>query len=59
MNDSKPSKVETATGFFSALLTGETLKPTDEFRGVKLQNRSPEEMICDCCGDGGDCCGFN
>ncbi|MEK6952717.1 MAG: hypothetical protein AABX29_06915 [Nanoarchaeota archaeon] len=51
--------VSSATAFFQRLDKGSQLKPPIDFRGLKLKNRSSLEMICDCCGDGDDCCGFN
>lgn len=59
-DESKVSNdADQATEFFSGLYTGESLTPIEEFRGLRLKGRSALEMICDCCGDGDDCCGFN
>lgn len=52
-----------ALEFFRSLFRGREIEPVRQFRGLRLKDRSPEEMICDCCSDDGcgqdDCCGFN
>lgn len=45
--------------FFARLYKGEKLPAVKQFRGLQPSGHSAEELICDCCGDGNDCCGFN
>ena len=45
--------------FFLEKSKGEQHEPESEFRGLHLKGRAGAELICDCCGDGDDCCGFN
>jgi len=53
----KVPQAETVTDFFEKLYSGKQLDPPAVFRGVPLKDR--RNLICDCCGDGNDCCGFN
>lgn len=48
-----------ANDFFNSLNKGKSLSPARMFRGLTLKNRPAHENICDCCGSGDDCCGFN
>ncbi len=59
IDDKGLSSVEEAASFFLAQDKGQQLVPSEEFKGISLKGRSAKEMICDCCGDGDDCCGFN
>jgi len=58
-NVNKNDIVADVTQFFLEHTKGEQHKPQSEFRGIHLKGRTGAELICDCCGDGDDCCGFN
>lgn len=45
--------------FFTERDSGKQIQSSAKFRGLTLKGRPAHEMICDCCGSGNDCCGFN
>ncbi len=53
------SGAEGVIDFFANRDNGEQIPSLTTFRGLTLKNRPAHEMICDCCGSGNDCCGFN
>jgi hypothetical protein len=57
--EKKYCDVKKTKEFFRKLDKGCSLPSHTKFRGLTLKNRPSHEMICDCCGSGDDCCGFN
>ena len=55
----KSNPVDDVRQFFVDNSKGEQIQLESEFRGLHLKGRTGAELICDCCGDGDDCCGFN
>ncbi len=53
------SGAEGVIDFFANRDNGKQIPSSTKFRGLTLKNRPAHEMICDCCGSGNDCCGFN